>query len=111
MTTKTEAPDLPAVGIPVDWRVRPGGKNERDVMIKKIDLVKAIRDNPGCIAVIDNDAWWLWRDEDHRDSDDHENSATDFFHDRRLAAHGANVKSAGRCSTQRLATSYTLQRS
>lgn len=39
-------------------------------MSKKIDLVKTIRDNPGCIAVIDNDAWWLWRDDAHRDSED-----------------------------------------
>lgn len=27
-------------------------------MAKK-DLVKIIRDNPGCIATIDNDSWWL----------------------------------------------------
>lgn len=39
-------------------------------MSKKIDLVKVIRDNPGCIAVIDNDAWWLWRDDAHRDEED-----------------------------------------
>lgn len=23
------------------------------------DLVKIIKDNPGCIAVIDNDCWWI----------------------------------------------------
>lgn len=39
-------------------------------MGKKIDLVKTIRENPGCIAVIDNDDWSLWRDDAHRDSDD-----------------------------------------
>lgn len=27
-------------------------------MAKK-DLVQIIRDNPGCIATIDNDCWWL----------------------------------------------------
>lgn len=27
-------------------------------MAKK-DLVQIIRDNPGCTAMIDNDAWWL----------------------------------------------------
>ena len=40
-------------------------------MSEKIDLVKVIRDNPGCIAVIDNDCWVLWRDEEHRDSGDY----------------------------------------
>lgn len=25
----------------------------------KKDLVQIIRDNPGCIATIDNDCWWL----------------------------------------------------
>lgn len=39
-------------------------------MAKKIDLVKTIRDNHGCIAVIDNDCWWLWRDEAHRASEE-----------------------------------------
>ena len=39
-------------------------------MSNKKDLVQIIRDNPGCIAVIDNDAWWLWRDDAHRESDD-----------------------------------------
>ncbi len=39
-------------------------------MSNKIDLVQVIRGNPGCIAVIDNDSWDLWRDEAHRDSDE-----------------------------------------
>ena len=26
-----------------------------------IDLVQAIRDNPGAVAVIDNDCWWLYK--------------------------------------------------
>ena len=25
----------------------------------KKDLVQIIRDNPGCVATIDNDCWWL----------------------------------------------------
>ena len=28
-------------------------------MPKKLDLVQIIRDNPGCVAVIDNDCWWI----------------------------------------------------
>lgn len=39
-------------------------------MKKKLDLVKVIKDNPGCLAVIDNDCWWLWRDGAHRESDE-----------------------------------------
>ncbi|MEY4427505.1 MAG: hypothetical protein RLZZ182_194 [Pseudomonadota bacterium] len=31
---------------------------------KKKDLVKIIRDNPGCVAVIDNDCWWLYAKSD-----------------------------------------------
>lgn len=30
-------------------------------MSEEVDLVKAIRENPGCIATIDNDMWWLDR--------------------------------------------------
>ena len=29
-------------------------------MPKKKDLVEVIRSNPGCIATIDNDCWWLY---------------------------------------------------
>ncbi|PHR83139.1 hypothetical protein [Henriciella sp.] len=29
-------------------------------MGKQKDLAKIIRDNPGCVAVIDNDCWWLY---------------------------------------------------
>ena len=28
-------------------------------MPEKKDLVQIIRDNPGCVAIIDNDCWWL----------------------------------------------------
>ena len=28
-------------------------------MGKKLDLVQIIRDNPGCVATIDNDCWWI----------------------------------------------------
>ena len=27
-------------------------------MAKKKDLVKIIRDNPGCVFIVDNDCWW-----------------------------------------------------
>lgn len=42
-------------------------------MAKK-DLAQIIRDNPDCVAVIDNDAWWLYRKHPsmnpHLDDDD-----------------------------------------
>lgn len=25
------------------------------------DLVQIIRDNPGCVAIVDNDCWWLYK--------------------------------------------------
>ncbi len=49
-------------------QIKPGTVRTDDM--PKKDLVQIIRDNPGCIAVIDNDCWWLYRDEDHRDSGD-----------------------------------------
>lgn len=30
-------------------------------MSKKKDLVQIIRDNPGCVAVVDNDCWTLYK--------------------------------------------------
>lgn len=32
-------------------------------MSEKKDLVQIIKDNPGCHAVIDNDCWWLYRED------------------------------------------------
>jgi hypothetical protein len=30
-------------------------------MSKKKDLVQIIRDNPGCVAIVDNDCWTLYK--------------------------------------------------
>lgn len=29
----------------------------------KKDLVEIIKANPGCVAVVDNDCWWLYRED------------------------------------------------
>lgn len=29
----------------------------------KKDLVEIIKANPGCVAIVDNDCWWLYRKE------------------------------------------------
>jgi hypothetical protein len=34
-------------------------------MAKKKDLVQIIRDNPGCIAIVDNDCWTLYSKRPH----------------------------------------------
>ncbi len=39
-------------------------------MSKKKDLIKIIRDNPGCVAIIDNDCWQLYRE--HPDKNPHD---------------------------------------
>lgn len=36
------------------------------------DLVKIIKENPGCFAIIDNDSWSLYRDENHYNEEDAE---------------------------------------
>lgn len=46
---------------------------------KKLDLVQIIRDNPGCIAVIDNDCWWIHADEKARENDEILVSDSDDF--------------------------------
>ena len=38
----------------------------------KKDLVQIIRDNPGCVAVIDNDCWYLRKNNENAPEDDAE---------------------------------------
>lgn len=48
-------------------------------MAKK-DLVQIIRDNPGCVAVIDNDCWTLYKDDaTYREGVDEIASSDDSF--------------------------------
>jgi hypothetical protein len=66
-------------------------------MSRKKDLVQIIRDNPGCVAVIDNDCWWLYRE--HPDMNphnyEHETSAYEKWEkDNELASDG-EVKRLG----------------
>ena len=34
-------------------------------MAKQKDLVALIKANPNCVAIIDNDCWWLYREHPH----------------------------------------------
>lgn len=57
----------------------------------KKDLAQIIRDNPGCVAIVDNDCWWLYKS--------HPNNAPDDCPDEWLAknelANSGNVKRVG----------------
>ncbi len=58
------------------------------------DLVQIIKDNPGCIATIDNDCWWLRkaypRPEEEMTEEEHE----DWLDTSQLASDG-EVKNLG----------------
>lgn len=51
------------------------------------DLVQIIRDNPGCIATIDNDCWWLERNVTPPSDFDNwtDNARDDWFQHNRIA--------------------------
>ena len=53
------------------------------------DLVKIIRDNPGCVAVIDNDTWSLLRKPSSHDP--HKNDDTDEGYEKSEKWHEANA--------------------
>lgn len=56
---------------------------------KQKDLVQIIRDNPGCVAVVDNDCWVLYKAgyHDHPKFTDHE-EAGEWQEKNELAADG-----------------------
>lgn len=61
----------------------------------KKDLVQIIKDNPGCIATIDNDGWILNREERPSEYDDWNGDKQDRWdRDNRLACDG-EVKEIG----------------
>jgi hypothetical protein len=46
-------------------------------MAKPKDLVEIIRDNPGCIAIIDNDSWELLKEDSYETWSENNTLATD----------------------------------
>ena len=62
-------------------------------MAKK-DLVQLIRDNPGCVAVIDNDCWYLYR-ESPGDCPHDDGKASDKWHDANELCSHRNIKPLG----------------
>jgi hypothetical protein len=64
---------------------------------KPKDLVRIIRDNPGCVAIIDNDCWTLYRkhpDDNEWDEDEEPEKFERWAKDNELAADG-EVKQLG----------------
>lgn len=62
---------------------------------KKKDLVRIIRDNPGCCAVIDNDCWRLYRQDPDENPHDEEDEAWDDWDKANLLAADGEVKALG----------------
>lgn len=54
---------------------------------EKKDLVQIIKDNPGCIAVVDNDCWMLYPPRP-KDQDQMTEADWDAWEDSRLASDG-----------------------
>lgn len=65
----------------------------------KIDLVQIIRDNPGCVAIVDNDSWTLYRvhpdQNPHNEETDEEFSKADEWDKRNELASDGEVKPLG----------------
>jgi hypothetical protein len=57
------------------------------------DLVQIIKDNPGCIAIVDNDCWQLWKQ--HPDEQPDDEDAYDAWEAENLLASDGEVKSLG----------------
>lgn len=64
---------------------------------KKIDLVQIIRDNPGCVAIVDNDFWILHREHPSKNpnEDDDDGSVTKWDEDNVLATSDDDLKRLG----------------
>lgn len=62
-------------------------------MAKK-DLVQIIRDNPGCVATIDNDCWWL-RKAPPKPVDEMTDAEWDAYHEDGLLAKDGEIEPLG----------------
>jgi hypothetical protein len=71
-------------------------------MKKTIDLVQIIKDNPGCVATIDNDCWILAKDTPYPDDFDNWSSAKQekWEEAQELASSNDSIKSVGMESYQ-----------
>lgn len=68
-------------------------------MKKKKDLAQVIRDNPGCVAIVDNDSWTLHKvhpDQNPHDGDeDDDGEKFDAWSEANLLADDGDVKAVG----------------
>lgn len=56
------------------------------------DLVQIIRDNPGCVAIIDNDSWTLWKKHPNKQGESEE---YDDFESENMLCDDGEVKALG----------------
>lgn len=58
------------------------------------DLVQIIKDNPGCIATIDNDCWWI-RKAPPKPIDEMTETELDDWHDNGVLARDGEIEPLG----------------
>lgn len=59
-------------------------------MAKKKDLVQIIRDNPGCVVIVDNDNWQLYKE--HPDNEPEDASENERWHEKNELARDTNIE-------------------
>lgn len=59
------------------------------------DLVKIIKANPGCIAIVDNDCWSLHREDPSKAGPDHDSPNREAWERANELAHDGNIKPLG----------------
>jgi hypothetical protein len=62
------------------------------------DLVQIIKDNPGCVAIVDNDCWYLYKSDPYADGlDDDDVEALELANDSDIAPLGDGGYGSGNC--------------
>jgi hypothetical protein len=62
------------------------------------DLVQIIKDNPGCVAIVDNDCWHLYKSDPYADGlDDDDVEALELANDSDIAPLGDGGYGSGNC--------------
>jgi hypothetical protein len=62
-------------------------------MSKRKDLVQLIRDNPGAVAIVDNDSWTLWKE--HPDNSPEDDEGYEAWELANKLADDGDIKSLG----------------
>lgn len=59
------------------------------------DLVQIIKDNPGCVAIVDNDSWTLYKSHPHEQPEWDSYEAEEAWYKENELASESNVKPLG----------------